>query len=858
MASSGAVRAGGAFVEIFAKDGKLRRTLASASRRLSVFSAKSARMGGALVGVAAAAAAPMALALKTYAAAGDAMHKMSMRTGLSSEALSELSFAADQSGASIQTVEAGVRRMSRVISDAGRGMKSAADALDGIGLSAEQLAGMSPEQQFMAIAEGLSRIPDASKRAALAQELLGRSGTQLLPMFANGAAGIDKMREQAAALGLTVSSLDAEQAARLTDAFDVAGKVLKRAAFSVGAALAPMAIKIAEAFGKVAARLSAWISENRGLVTGAALAAAVVGALGGAFLGVAVAAKVAAVALGLVSAAVGVVGFAITALTSPLRLVLVGVTALAVGFDRQTGVISRAVGRTGERLRGLKADAVAGFQGVRDALEAGDISAAWQVVVAGLRVAWFAGLDAIRAGWGGLVGDVAGLWLAGVHLLSTGWDSFATYIEDRFRDAMRFVLQGLKGLQNETAAALIMANPFLTEQEKAQQIEILREDQGRAADRDMAAGDAERVARAEARAAELLQVEQDYQDAVAALQEDVARRGGQASPELDAARRDLTAAVDAARAARDQAAAAAAANGAGGADGSGGAGLSAAEQKSKDKFGRRERVFVAGNVARRQAAFAGAAGPVAEQGRVRAAVLKTDDAVKKSAKTWDSWKNSAAGAAAAVAAAAAVTVSAGQPVAAAEPKPEAAAIVPAAAAEPKPEAAAIVPAAAAEPKPEAAAIVPAAAAEPKPEAAAGPTTAELQRALDDPDVTVAQYVALTAGASLEAISGVRFSSGELAGDAVARVRDAEPKPAAAASRLSTDAGPVFDADAILRSARAAVAGERLPTVRAEMNRPELPGASRDSTRPDPQLPILRGVLSALERMERKPGGARFG
>jgi hypothetical protein len=44
---------------------------------------------------------------------------MSKRTGVSVEALSELGFAAEQSGADLATLEAGLRRMSRVIKDGG-------------------------------------------------------------------------------------------------------------------------------------------------------------------------------------------------------------------------------------------------------------------------------------------------------------------------------------------------------------------------------------------------------------------------------------------------------------------------------------------------------------------------------------------------------------------------------------------------------------------------------------------------------------------------------------------------------------------------------------------------------------------
>jgi len=648
---TGAVRAGGAYVEIFGEDGKLRRTLANAKRRLNRFSASASRAGRGLVGVGAAAAAPLALAVRSYASVGDNLQKMAGRTGIAASSLSELSFAADQSGTSIETVEAGVRRMQRVVSDAGRGLKSARDALDSIGLSSEALAGLSPERQFELIAEGLSRIPDMSKRAAVAQELLGRSGTQLLPMFAKGAAGIAAMREQAQALGLTISDIDADRAARLTDAFDVAGKTVKRSVFAIGAALAPMAIRIAEAIGKVLAKLSGWIDENRGLVVGVALASAASVALGAALLGVALAAKVAAVALGLVSAAIGAVGAVLAALATPAGAAAAGFVALAWVFDRKTGQIRKAIGKVGERLRDLKTDAAAAMGGVRDALEAGDIGAAWDVIVAGLRVSWLAGMDALLAGWRSMVGGLSGMWLDGLANMRAQWSGFAGYVEERFRDSMAYVSDLMALASGEIAVQIINANPMTTAEEKRQQVEILREDQGRSADAQLAAADAARVGRAKRRADALLAIEQEHADAVAALQEDLSRaEAGGDSPELAAARADLAAAVRVASAAK-----LAAEKLAGGGAGAGGFDeFDAAGVDEDAKSGsNREKVFTRGRVARRQAAFAVLAaksGPEREQDRLREAVTRTDDAVKKSAKTWTGWKQAATAAAAATAA----------------------------------------------------------------------------------------------------------------------------------------------------------------------------------------------------------------
>jgi hypothetical protein len=131
-------------------------------------------------------------------------------------------------------VEKGIKRMSATIYDAAAGSKQAADALAAIGLSAQQLQGMSPEDQFTAIMEGLAGIDDASQRAAVAQKLLGRAGTELLPMVNN----LEEARERARELGLVMSDEAAQKAADFSDALNEIKSAAKGVALAIGESLA--------------------------------------------------------------------------------------------------------------------------------------------------------------------------------------------------------------------------------------------------------------------------------------------------------------------------------------------------------------------------------------------------------------------------------------------------------------------------------------------------------------------------------------------------------------------------------------------------------------------------------------------
>jgi hypothetical protein len=116
---------------------------------------------------------------------GDAIGKASKRAGMSAEEWQKLKYAAEVSGASAGDVETAFKKMSSTIFDANKGMKTAQDALAALGLNYAKIANMSPERQFAEIAARLNLVKNATDKAAIAQDIFGRSGTMLLPMIGN-------------------------------------------------------------------------------------------------------------------------------------------------------------------------------------------------------------------------------------------------------------------------------------------------------------------------------------------------------------------------------------------------------------------------------------------------------------------------------------------------------------------------------------------------------------------------------------------------------------------------------------------------------------------------------------------------
>ena len=330
--SSKGIRAGKAFVELFADDKKLVRGLKSAQYKLRKFGSMVSGLGSAMAGVGTAIVGPLIAASKVFAGMGDSLAKMSGRTGVSVESLSQLGFAAEQSGADLATLEKGIRTMQRSINDAGRGLSTATDALAALGLTYKALEGLSPEQQFKAIADRISGIEDPSKRAALAMQLLGRAGTGLLPMMKNGAQGIEQLQDEARKLGLTISTEDANAAAKFTDRLNVLWKVVKQGVFAVGSALAPALTDAAHGLLANVQAATAWVKANRGLIVGAAKTAAKVAAVGFALLAVGkVVGSLSAILGGLAGAVRGLTGAFKFLMAHPVVAGFAAITAAVVG-----------------------------------------------------------------------------------------------------------------------------------------------------------------------------------------------------------------------------------------------------------------------------------------------------------------------------------------------------------------------------------------------------------------------------------------------------------------------------------------------------------------------------------------------
>lgn len=228
---------------------KLKKTDQKASTtadKLKNMAGKAAAVGTAVIGIGTAAAVGLTKMATNTAAAGDRVDKMSQKIGLSREGFQEWDYILSQNGMQIETLQGGMKKLVNSFDDLKSGGKTATDAFNRIGLSLEDLEGMSTEEVFEATLAGLQGVTDQAERAALANELFGRSGSEMAPLLNQSAESIEGLRNRAHDLGKVLSDETVDGAVLLGDTIDdlkTAGAGLMN---QLGSALMPVLQTVAD------------------------------------------------------------------------------------------------------------------------------------------------------------------------------------------------------------------------------------------------------------------------------------------------------------------------------------------------------------------------------------------------------------------------------------------------------------------------------------------------------------------------------------------------------------------------------------------------------------------------------------
>jgi len=242
--------------------GKLDSRMGKAQATLSKFT-KGLAAVGALAGLA-------KLGLDAIKSA-DEIQKLSVRLGASTEALSEYQHVADISGVSFTTLTMGLQRMTRRVAEAALGTGEAVKALEELGLSAADLNAMPLDVKFETIADSLNGLESDADKVRLAMKLFDSEGVALIQTMSEGSAGIQAMREEARALGISLSTDTANAAAAANDELAKLGTAFDGVLLALLPVIIPLVEGLAAGLMLVAAGLQKaieWIAALKAPIDG--------------------------------------------------------------------------------------------------------------------------------------------------------------------------------------------------------------------------------------------------------------------------------------------------------------------------------------------------------------------------------------------------------------------------------------------------------------------------------------------------------------------------------------------------------------------------------------------------------------
>jgi hypothetical protein len=185
--------------------------------------------------------------------------------GSTAHEISGLQFAGMMSGVDTETMSTALGRMVTKIGEAREGAEKTSVAFQALGINVNQLAGTTAGGQIEAIAEAMRQVKSHADRAAIAVELFGKQGRELLPFLEQGRAGIEQMMARGDELGATFGR-DAGQMAAAQMAMNELKAAVDGLYISFATNLAPWVTKTTHLLTELT-QTARWLAEPLRLVT---------------------------------------------------------------------------------------------------------------------------------------------------------------------------------------------------------------------------------------------------------------------------------------------------------------------------------------------------------------------------------------------------------------------------------------------------------------------------------------------------------------------------------------------------------------------------------------------------------------
>lgn len=190
---------------------------------------------------------------------------LSQQTGISVQNLSVLRYTSQQTGIAFETLTKGFKKLSTDIFEWEHGEKLAGEAFQDLGIKLSDVKAHGNDMYGILemIANKFQSMPDGPHKLAIAVELFGRAGQELIPILNQGQAGLERFKGEAQSLGLVLDEAGVKRLEELHSKFVQLKGAVEGGGMAFTEALAPALEAIVTEFSNTTGGTNLWTAAGR-------------------------------------------------------------------------------------------------------------------------------------------------------------------------------------------------------------------------------------------------------------------------------------------------------------------------------------------------------------------------------------------------------------------------------------------------------------------------------------------------------------------------------------------------------------------------------------------------------------------
>lgn len=183
----------------------------------------------------------------------DELQTLSATTGISTDELQKLQYAADYVDVSVETMTGSMTKLTQTMSKARDGSKESEEAFKKLHIRITDSNGAlrNANDVFYETIDKLGQVKNETERDALAMKVFGRSAKELNPLIEAGSRRLKELGVEAENLGLVLGSDDLQKANEFNDALNRMKDVAEGLKNSLGLVLLPILTALFDALSKI-------------------------------------------------------------------------------------------------------------------------------------------------------------------------------------------------------------------------------------------------------------------------------------------------------------------------------------------------------------------------------------------------------------------------------------------------------------------------------------------------------------------------------------------------------------------------------------------------------------------------------